>query len=120
MIVRSRPMRRRASKLHKLFSNNELRGAFNPWTCIIQSLREMEDAPVASLSLTHVHYVSRLWTRFYRLCSLTAFTESTRSHILFIGMAGSCSTGALCHIRDIDLGIKRSRDLPNVRWSNGM
>jgi hypothetical protein len=88
-------------------------------TCIIQRLIEMDDAPVASLSLTHVHYVSRT-EELLRISALTAFTEPTRSYIILIGMACSCSTGPVCHICDIDMGIKGSRDLSHVRRSDGM
>lgn len=117
MTVQTRRHAEKASKPARAFSN-ELRGAFN-FGHASSGLIEMDDAPVASLSLTHVHYVSRA-DEILRISALTALTEPTRSHILLVGMACSCSTSPVCHICDIDMGIKRSRDLSHVRRPDGM
>jgi hypothetical protein len=35
-------------------------------------------------------------------------------------MAGTCSAGVVRRVRYVDMGIKRSRSPPYVRWPNGL
>lgn len=64
----------------------------------------MEDTPLASLSLTHVHYVNFLYQSLYVLgLTLTIHLEPRRSNLLPLRMASPRPPSPVHHIRDPDL-----------------
>lgn len=79
------------------------------------------DTPLASLSLTHVHYVSQVLGDIpsHPILTLTPL-ESRGSPVLHLRMASSTSPSplrVLCHSM---LGIKRNGGHLNVCWATGL
>lgn len=92
----------------------------------------MEATPLASLSLTHVHYVGTLLILFqepppspqHKNFPDSAYTppatEPPRPHILPLRLARPPPPGPLRHLRDPHLVLARGRDPPHVRRPNGL
>lgn len=88
----------------------------------------MEATPLASLSLTHVHYVSNpsslpLPTLSPPRAPTPAHNrppEPPRPHILPLRLARPGPPNPLRHLRDPDLVDARSRDPAHVRGANGL
>lgn len=93
---------------------------------------EQEEVPLASLSLTHVHYVRPLLSSHLRhlhrpllflsfvlrdsVTPLTTniLTESQRPSLLPLRLACPGPTSTMRHLRDPDLGVSRSGDPAHV------
>jgi hypothetical protein len=79
--------------------------------------QDMENPPLVSLSLTHVHYVSHTLMSSHALLILL---EPRRPHLVPMRMACPRPPSALRHLRDADMVEPRDRDRPDVCWANGM
>lgn len=66
----------------------------------------MGDTPLASLSLTHVHYVSAHYSPEHS-SSRTNPIEPRGPPVFRFGMASSAPAGSLRLLRDPDLGFQR-------------
>jgi hypothetical protein len=60
----------------------------------------MENPPLASLSLTHVHYVCTLMSIPY---VMLISVEPRRPHLIPLRMAGSCATRLMRRLRNPDM-----------------
>lgn len=86
----------------------------------------MTDTPLASLSLTHVHYVSFFWFPRAFLSALRTdeacafIVESERPALLFIGLACPSSPGIMRDICHSYLGHKRDGGAIDVRRPDGL
>lgn len=81
---------------------------------------EMEDAPLASLSLTHVHYVCHYRPDPIPNSALTTSVEPGGPHILPLRLARPRPPRPLRRLHNPHMGHARDRDLPNVRRTNGL
>ena len=86
----------------------------------------MEAAPLASLSLTHVHYVrapfplSLPLLLHFLIPTHTRPKEPSRPHILPMRLARARSSNALRNLCYPDMVDARSRDPTHVRGTNGL
>ena len=86
----------------------------------------MEATPLASLSLTHVHYVSTLLPfsqplpPHFLLSAHKGHAEPSRSHILPMRLARARPSNPLRHLRNPNMVNAGSRDSTHVRWTNGL
>ena len=85
----------------------------------------MEATPLASLSLTHVHYVSTLLPPQYTSQTPTHIppspsTESPRPPILPLRLAGPRAPSPLRHLRNPHMVKPRGRNPTHVRRTNGL
>lgn len=86
----------------------------------------MEAPPLASLSLTHVHYVSTPHQSPHPLpphsplSAHKAPTEPSRSHLLPLRLARARPSNPLRHLRHPNMVNAGSRDPPHVRRTNGL
>lgn len=83
----------------------------------------MEQTPLASLSLTHVHYVSAPFGNILVLEAQTDSTTAIESHrfpVLPICVARSRSPSTMCGICDPHLGNPGSGGLVDVCRANGV
>lgn len=77
----------------------------------------MEEATLASLSLTHVRYVGPFdpaGTHAYLVA------ESQRPYLLRIGMAGAGAARLVRCVRHVDMGFERGRGAPHVHRPDGL
>ena len=85
----------------------------------------MEATPLASLSLTHVHYVSTLLPSQYTFQTLLTSppcpsTEPPRPPLLPLRLAGPRAPSPLRHLRNPNMVKPRGRNPTHVRRTNGL
>lgn len=82
----------------------------------------LSETPLASLSLTHVHYVSSHdWPDSNAIANaIDAPLEPRRHRLVCFCLAGPRTTSIMHHLRFSDLGLPRGGNYPDVRWSNGL
>ena len=79
----------------------------------------MGDTPLASLSLTHVHYVSYVIFSPFDL-PLTMFPEPRGPTVLCLSMASPDSTGAMHFLCNLDMVNKGGGSYPDVCGTDGL
>jgi hypothetical protein len=72
----------------------------NPHFCC-QIDRKMENPPLASLSLTHVHYVC--FPHLPLLLMMLTWQEPCGPHLLPLRLAGPCAAGTMCSVCHADM-----------------
>lgn len=81
----------------------------------------MGDTPLASLSLTHVHYVSdHHYNQTCLTCPLTRFPEPRGPTVLCLSMASPDPTGTMRFLCNLDLVNKRGGGHLDVCGTDGL